>query len=102
MKKATNRNVGISGGRCAHEAVSRRPPIYLYRIIAHTHMHMYATKCWALSTVQGPFPVAPCQTFTRYDSHLLSSAVTLGVAACRCKQGRRPPTVPSAPYRYKR
>jgi hypothetical protein len=44
----------------AHEAVSRRPPISLYTIVARTHT--YDVKVWDLSIVQGPFSVAPCQT----------------------------------------
>jgi hypothetical protein len=35
------RIVGISGGEIAHEAVSRRPPISLYSIVARTHMYTH-------------------------------------------------------------
>jgi hypothetical protein len=48
----------------AHEAVSRRPPISLHRIVARTHMYTYDAKVWDLSLVQRPFSVAPCQTLT--------------------------------------
>jgi hypothetical protein len=46
----------------AHAAVQRRPPISLYKIIARNHMYTYAGNVWDSSTVQGPSPVAPCQT----------------------------------------
>jgi hypothetical protein len=46
----------------AHVAVSRRPPISLYTIVARTHMYTYDARVWALSLVQGPVSVAPCQT----------------------------------------
>jgi hypothetical protein len=63
--KSSNRNVRVFGWENAHEAVSRRPPIPLYTIVARTHMYTYATKVWDLFIVQGPFPVAPCQTLAK-------------------------------------
>jgi hypothetical protein len=51
------------GWEIAHEAVSRRPPISLYTIAARPRMYTYAVGVWDLSIVQGPFSVAPCQTF---------------------------------------
>jgi hypothetical protein len=45
---------GISGGRSPHEAVSRRPPISLYTIVARTHMYTYDAQVWDLSAAQGP------------------------------------------------
>jgi hypothetical protein len=58
--KVANRNVWVSGG--AHEAISRRPPIYLVTTVARTEGYTYAAKVWDLSIVQGPFSVAPCRT----------------------------------------
>ena len=50
-------------GRCGETArrsltrlaVSRRPPISLYKIVARTHMYTYAAQVWDSSLVQGPF-----------------------------------------------
>jgi hypothetical protein len=47
----------------AHEAVSRRPRIPLDTTVARTHMYTHAAKVWDFPLVQGPFSVAPCQTF---------------------------------------
>jgi hypothetical protein len=43
------------GGRIAHAAVSRRPPIPLSRMVARTKGYTYAATVWALSMVQGRF-----------------------------------------------
>jgi hypothetical protein len=48
----------------AHAAVSPRPPISLYTIVARTHTYTHAANVWALSIVQGPFSVARAQTLT--------------------------------------
>jgi hypothetical protein len=50
------------GCEFARAAVSRRPPIPLYRIVAHTVGYTHTVKVWDLSIVQGPFPDAPRQT----------------------------------------
>jgi hypothetical protein len=60
--KVANRGVRGFGWEIAHAAVSRRPPISLYTIVARTRMYTYAASVWDLSIVQGPFSVAPCQT----------------------------------------
>ena len=52
--------IGLVGFRV--EIISRRPPIPLTRIVAHTEGYTHAAKVWDLSIVQGPFSVAPCQT----------------------------------------
>jgi hypothetical protein len=59
-KVAHRPTFGISGGRIVHAAVSRRPPISLYRTVARTHM--YAAKVWDFSIVQRTNSIAPCQT----------------------------------------
>ena len=59
MQKLRIGTGGISGGRRAHAAVSRRPPIPLARIVARTRMYTDAAKVWDSSIVQG-FSVAPC------------------------------------------
>ena len=41
--------------------MSSRPPIPLYRTVAHTQGYMYDAKVWDSSIVQGQFSVAPCQ-----------------------------------------
>jgi hypothetical protein len=61
MQKFSNRDGRVFGWGFAHEAVSRRPPISLYTIVARTEGYMYDTKVWDLSIVQGAFSVAPCQ-----------------------------------------
>jgi hypothetical protein len=50
------------GWEMAHEAVSRRPPIYLDTIVARSEGYTYAASVWDVCLVQGPFSVAPCQT----------------------------------------
>jgi hypothetical protein len=40
-------------------AVSPRPPISLYTIVAHAEGYTFAAKVWALSLVQGSFSVVP-------------------------------------------
>jgi hypothetical protein len=67
MRKLRIVTCGISGGRCAHAAVSRRP-------IHHRHQrhrqprtegYRYASKVCALSVVQGPFSARPVPNPTR-------------------------------------
>ena len=48
------------GGRSF--TVSRRPPISFSRSVALTEGNTCAANVWAVSIVQGPFSVAPCQT----------------------------------------
>jgi hypothetical protein len=43
-------------------AVSRRLPISLSTTVACAEGYTYAAQVWALSIVQGPLSVAPCQT----------------------------------------
>jgi hypothetical protein len=50
------------GWEIAHAAVSRRPLVPLSRIVARTRMYTNAAIDWDLSTVRGPFSVAPCPT----------------------------------------
>jgi hypothetical protein len=41
--------------------------IFLYTIVARTHMYTHTATVWDFSIVQGPFPPAPCQTpFLRF------------------------------------
>jgi hypothetical protein len=61
---------GISGGRCAHAAVSRRPPIPLSTIVARTHMYPPAAKFWDFSTVQSAIFCRAVPNPKRYDSQL--------------------------------
>jgi hypothetical protein len=58
----------------AHEAVSRRPPISLNRIVARTHMYTNDANVWDLSLVQGPFSVArPNPTIRNFFPSLYGS-----------------------------
>jgi hypothetical protein len=45
-----------------HAAVSPRPPISFSRFVTRTEGYTHAANVWALSVVQVPFSVAPCQT----------------------------------------
>jgi hypothetical protein len=63
-EKVANRNVRDFGWEIAHAAVSRPSPVPLSTSVARTEGYTYASKVWALSIVQGPFSVAPCQTLT--------------------------------------
>jgi hypothetical protein len=49
------------GWEIAHAAITRRPPIPLYTIVARTEGYTYAAKFWALSIVQGPIFYHPCR-----------------------------------------
>jgi hypothetical protein len=57
------------GREIAHGAVSRRPPISLYTVVARTHMYTYAAKVWDLSIIQGPVSVAPRQTLINNNNN---------------------------------
>jgi hypothetical protein len=61
-RKWRNRDFkGYFGWEIAHEAVSRRPPVSLDRVVARTGGYAYDVGVWDLSIVQGPFSVT-CQT----------------------------------------
>jgi hypothetical protein len=63
------------GWEMAHAAVSRRPPIPLYTIVARTHTYTYAMrKVWDLSIVRGALSVGPVPQPSRCDSQFFSSA----------------------------
>ena len=51
-------------GERAHAAVTRRPPISVYWIVARTEGYTHHAKVWDLSIVRGPFSVAAHQTLT--------------------------------------
>jgi hypothetical protein len=62
QQQVANRNGRDLGWEMAHAAVTQRPPISLYTIAPRTGGFAYAVGVWDLSIIQGPFPVAPCQT----------------------------------------
>jgi hypothetical protein len=74
--------VGISWVGDRSRGLSRRPPIYLSRIAARTHMCAYAANVWNLSIIQGP------ETFCRPVPNLTVSirnfpiAVFHGISTC--------------------
>ena len=74
------------------EAVSRRPPISLYGIVARTHMCTYAANVWDVSIVQGPFSVAPCRTLRL---RFAFSASLCGPWLVRRVPGRGAPLAPT-------
>jgi hypothetical protein len=76
-ERDANRNVGDYRRAVAHGAVTRRPPISLYTIVARTHMYTCAANVWDLSIVQGhslsPRAIPQCydsQLFHRSRTHL--------------------------------
>ena len=65
------------GREIAHGAVSRRPPISLYTVVARTHMYTYAAKVWDLSIIQGPVSVAPRQTLINLKSRFATFCIAV-------------------------
>ena len=64
MQKLRSIKSGVGlGWESAHVAVSPRPLISLDTGLARTEGYPYAASVWAVSIVQGPFPVAPCRSF---------------------------------------
>jgi hypothetical protein len=61
-EQVANRNGGDFGWKIAHAAVSRRPPISLYTVVARAEGYAYDASVWALSIILGPFSVAFCPT----------------------------------------
>jgi hypothetical protein len=57
MKNVANRYGKDFGWEIAHGAVTRRPPIPLYTLVARTGGYKYDVGVWDLSIAQGPFPV---------------------------------------------
>jgi hypothetical protein len=57
-----NRDGRGFGWEVGHAAVTRRPPISLYTMVARTEGYAYDVGVRDWSIVQGPFSVAPCQT----------------------------------------
>jgi hypothetical protein len=78
VEKVANRDVWDFGwGGCSPGRFTRHPPISLYTMITRTGGYAYAVGVWDLSLdlsldlsiVQGPFSVAPCQTWcTHYHA----------------------------------
>jgi hypothetical protein len=56
------------GWDIAHAAVTRRPPVSLHTVVPRTGGYAYAVGVWAVSIIQGPFSVAPCQTHKRFHT----------------------------------
>ena len=75
-EKVANRNARDFRWEVAPAAVSQRPPISLSGIVARIQGCTCGATVWALSLVQGPFPVAPCQT-QQSDSQLLHRCTAL-------------------------
>jgi hypothetical protein len=69
----------------AHAAVSRRPPISLFRIAARTEGYTYVANGWPLSLDQGLFSVAhvPSPNVARPPHATRIELVTLGTRPCR-------------------
>jgi hypothetical protein len=66
-------------------AVSRLPPSSSNPIVALTEGYTYAVIVWAVCLVQGPFPIAPCQT-------LYVTIRNFSIAVGRRAPGRRRPS----------
>jgi hypothetical protein len=82
--KGANRDVWDFGWAIAHAVVTRRPPISLYMMVPRTGGYTYDVGVWDLSIVQGPFSVAPCQTYG-HDSFFFQ-------LYCTTKQNKRKQT----------
>jgi hypothetical protein len=54
-EQIANRTSGISGGRCAHMAVSRRPPISHSSIVARAEGYAYDARVWDCPSFKGHF-----------------------------------------------
>jgi hypothetical protein len=64
VEKVANRDVWDFGwGGCPPGRFTRHPPISLDTMVPRTGGYAYDVGVWDLSIVQGPFSVAPCQTF---------------------------------------
>jgi hypothetical protein len=77
-ERVASRTGRESGGRRAHTAVSRRPPISLYRIVARTeglHVHRESS-----GVVQGPCSVAPVPNPKMFRLATFSASVNGGCA----------------------
>jgi hypothetical protein len=59
MNNVANRDFRGFGWEIAHGAVTRRPPISLYMIVARTGSYTYIVGVWDLSIVQGAFSITP-------------------------------------------
>jgi hypothetical protein len=64
MEKVRVRNGSDFGWEIAHAAVSRRPPIHLYPIVAHTEGYTYDVKCWEMLGFVQRSRTLFCQAFT--------------------------------------
>jgi hypothetical protein len=96
MQKLRIVTLGISGGR-SHEAVSRRPPISLYTIIARTHMYTYAARVWDLSIVPRAIFCRPVPTPTlRFATCSSVRRITVAVTPLPDADWGPPPPPPPA------
>jgi hypothetical protein len=74
--------IGMLGDRSRGR--TRRPPISFSRI-ARSEGYTNAANVWAVSLVQGPFSVAPCQTLPRpirLFTSLYGGAVCVSAPGC--------------------
>ena len=94
----TNRDGRDFGWEIAHEAVSRRPPIFLHTMSLVTHMYTYAAKVWDLSI---PLFTAVCGRRAVRGRRVVSPSTVLGrgcsplradETSTRC---RAPPSAPT-------
>jgi hypothetical protein len=90
MEKLRIVNERDFGWEIAHAAVSRRPPISLYTMVAGTEGYTHAAKVWDLSLVREPFSVAACQTFFSVTIRNFSIAVGQVLASTPVCEGRHP------------
>jgi hypothetical protein len=79
MQKLRIVTCGGFGWEIAHAAVSRRPPIPLFAIVARTEGYTYVAKVWDLSIVQGPFFCRPVPNL-----NLNVTIRNFSIAVCWC------------------
>ena len=70
MEKVANRNGWDFGWEIAHAAVSRRPPISLYMVVASTHMYTHPASVGICPSFKDHF-CRPVPNLNVYDSQRL-------------------------------
>jgi hypothetical protein len=97
--KVANRNARDFGWEMSSRGRFVTPADISPRIVARTEGYTYAANVWDLSLVQGPFSVAPCQTFAnsrvRHFFHRCALVCRGGGLHGGTTLARRPPYSPA-------
>ena len=76
IKRSKKLRIVTFGWAIAHAAVSRRPPVFLSRIVARTHMNTHAAKVWDFPSFVDHFCRPVCQTLTYKIRNFLHRCTT--------------------------